>query len=71
MMIALDLFDIPPAPSGIGLVVAVVIFVIAFVGLLASALVMFLWLRKRSLRRTEMVQRVPLTQPQPNNPNQP
>jgi hypothetical protein len=67
----MTLMDVGPDPVGIGAVLAVVIFVIASVCLLALALVGLLWYRKRRLGTVEMVPRAPLEQPQPSNPNQP
>ena len=51
------LIDLAPDPvaTGIGIVAAVVLFVISAVVLLAGALVLFLWLRKRRMRQQEIV----------------
>ena len=49
------LFDIPPAPAGIGALVAVVFLVIGFILLLAAGLVVYLWYRKRGMRGLEMI----------------
>lgn len=48
MMLAV--IDVAPDPVGLGVVAAVFLFVIAFIVLLAAALVVFLWYRKRSAR---------------------
>ena len=66
-MVTPALLDLAPDPVSTGIVVAVILFVIALVLLLAGALVFFLWYRKRSRRNSEMIR--PNTQP--NNPNQP
>ena len=57
MIRAATLIDIAPDPvtTGVGIAVAVILFVIAAVVLFAGALVFFLWYRKRSLRNREMV----------------
>jgi Na+-transporting methylmalonyl-CoA/oxaloacetate decarboxylase gamma subunit len=47
--------DIAPDPAGMGVVLAVILFVCAVVIALAGALVLFLWCRKRSSRHTEMI----------------
>ena len=70
------LIDLAPDPvaTGVGIVVAIVLFVIASVILLAAALVLFLWIRKRRLRDREMVRpdASPRLDPlQANQPNQP
>ena len=49
------ILDEAPEPVAIGVAVAVVLFVIAVVMLLAGGLVLFLWYRKRSLRHREMI----------------
>ena len=49
------LFDIPPAPAGIGALVAVVFLVTGFILLIAAGLVVYLWYRKRSMRGIEMI----------------
>jgi len=55
-MSLLILFDVAPDPVRSGVALGVVLVVIAFVILLvgAAALVFFLWLRKRSMRRLEI-----------------
>ncbi len=70
-MIHIMLFDLAPdpTPGGIGAVLAVLLLVIGFIALLAAALVVFLWYRKRSLRGTEMFR--PELEAQPSHPNQP
>ena len=70
------LIDVAPDPvtTGVGIVVALVLFVIAAVILLAGALVLFLWVRKRRLREREMIRpdAAPRLDPvQANQPNQP
>lgn len=68
------LLDVPPDPATTGVVLAVVMFVIATVILLAGALVFFLWYRKRRLRRHEMIRPANSTRLDPvhaNQPNQP
>ena len=75
MMIPLSLIDVAPDPVGIGVVLAVVLLVVGFIVLLLAALVFFLWYRKRSLRKVEMIRpHVPLTVAEPaqaNSSNQP
>jgi hypothetical protein len=51
---ALLLIDAAPDPVSLGIVAVVVLLVIGFVLLLATALVVFLWYRKRSMRHLEM-----------------
>jgi hypothetical protein len=68
-MVHLRLLDIAPDPVGMGVVLAVILFVCAAVIVLAGALVLFLWYRKRSLRHTEMIR--PRSELQANSPNQP
>ena len=55
-MSLLILFDVAPDPVRSGVALGVVLVVIAFVLLLVgvAALVFFLWLRKRSMRRLEI-----------------
>jgi hypothetical protein len=66
------LMDVAPDPVTIGVGLAVVIFVIAAVVVLAGALVFFLWYRKRRLRHREMIRNSPHLDPlQANQPNQP
>jgi hypothetical protein len=48
------IIDIAPDPAGVGVVAAVILFVVGFVVLLAAALVVFLWYRKRSMRHREI-----------------
>jgi hypothetical protein len=47
--------DVAPGPVAIGVALAVIIFVIAVVILLAGGLVLFLWYRKRSHGNREMI----------------
>ena len=54
-MIMALLIDVAPDPVGIGVVLAVVIFVISAVVVLAGGLVLFLWYRKRTRRHQEMI----------------
>lgn len=70
------LLDAAPESVTIGILVAVILFVIGFVGLVLGGLVFFLWYRKRSQRGEEMI--FPEDLPaagaesiQPSNPNQP
>jgi hypothetical protein len=70
------LLDVAPDPGGVGSLAAVVLLVIAFIGLIAGGLVLFLWFRKRSMRGMIMVQHEPLPAPgggqaQLSNPSQP
>ena len=70
------LIDVAPDPvtTGAGIVVALVLFVIAAVIVLAGALGLFLWYRKRRLRHREMIRpdAAPHLDPvQVNQPNQP
>lgn len=48
------IIDIAPDPAGVGVVAMVILLVIGFVVLLAAALVVFLWYRKRSMRHLEI-----------------
>ena len=70
------LIDLAPDPvtTGAGIVIALVLFVIAAVIVLAGALGLFLWYRKRRLRHREMIRPdgSPRLDPvQVNQPNQP
>ena len=67
------LLDAAPEPVTIGIALSVILFVIAFVVLLAAGLVFFLWYRKRSLRGVEMIRHdmSPTARVQPSKPNQP
>jgi hypothetical protein len=47
---SLAFIDAAPDPVSLGIVAVVIVFVIGFVVLLAAALVVFLWYRKRSMR---------------------
>jgi hypothetical protein len=69
----LILIDIPPDPAGMGLLPAVVLLVLGLILLLAAALVVFLWYRKRSLRGVEIIRHdaLPTAPAQPSRPNQP
>jgi hypothetical protein len=63
-----------PVVTGAGIVVALVLFVIAAVFVLAGGLGLFLWYRKRRLRHREMIHPdgAPNFNPvQVNQPNQP
>jgi hypothetical protein len=72
-MAQLILVDVAPDPLSIGATLAVLLFVVGFIGLLFITLVVFLWYRKRSRRRLAMIR--PISQStsdvQPSNPNQP
>ena len=75
-MISMSLIDIRPDPSGMGVALSVILFVIGLVVLLVGAFGFFLWYRKRSMRTLEMLRPASLaTAPgeriQPSNPNQP
>ena len=70
------LLDAAPEPVTIGIALSVILFVIAFVVLLAAGLVFFLWYRKRSMRGVEIIRPEDLSitrggQIHPSNPNQP
>jgi hypothetical protein len=70
----IDVAPNPVGPAGSGILAVVILFVVTFVVLLAAALIVFLWLRKRGLRGSEMIR--PDTHPavkavQVNSPNQP
>ena len=67
---SLLLLDVAPDPVGIGIVAAVIIFVLALVAFLAVALVVFLWYRKRKMRESPWPESR-AAQSQPNNPNHP
>jgi len=72
-MIQLILLDIPPDPARVGVLPAVILLVLALIGLLAAGLVVFLWYRKRSLREVEMIRPATLSTAhgQPGKPTQP
>ena len=53
-MMTFGFLDVAPDPVGIGIVAIVVLLVVGFVGLLAAALVVLLWYRKRSRRHLEV-----------------
>jgi hypothetical protein len=53
-MASLLFVDVAPDPVGMGIVAVVILLVIGFVVLLAAALVIFLWYRKRSMRHLEI-----------------
>jgi hypothetical protein len=53
-MFSLALFDVGPGPAGLGIVAVVVLLVIGFIILMVAGLVVFLWLRKRSMRHLEI-----------------
>jgi flagellar basal body-associated protein FliL len=67
------LLDIAPEPAGTRALLSIVLLVIGFVLLLAAALVVVLWFRKRSMRGVEMIRpdALPAPHSQANNPNQP
>jgi hypothetical protein len=70
------LLDAAPQPVTVGIFIAVILFVVAFVVLLLVGLVCFLWYRKRSMRGLEItspesVSVASAEQPQPSNPNHP
>ena len=74
MMSIFVLIDAAPDPVSIGIVLAVLLFIIAAVILMAVGLILFLWYRKRSLRAQEMIRpddSRALHSIQLNNPNQP
>ena len=54
MTASLAFIDAAPDPVSLGIVAVVILFVIGFVVLMAAALVVFLWYRKRSMRHLEM-----------------
>ena len=71
-MIQLIFFDVAPDPVGTGVLIAIVMLVISVLIILsASALALFLWYRKRSLRTVEMIRpdTLPAEQAQPGGPN--
>ena len=73
MMSIFVLIDAAP-PVSIGIVLAVLLFVIAAVILMAVGLILILWYRKRSLRAQDMIRPDDfgaLHSIQLNNPNQP
>ena len=51
---SLGFIDAAPDPVSLGIVAVVILFVIGFVIMLAAALVIFLWYRKRSMRHLEI-----------------
>jgi len=59
---SLLLIDAAPDPVSLGIVAAVILSVIGLVVLLAAALVVFLWYRKRSMRLLEI--NLPVKDPQ-------
>ena len=66
------LFDVAPDPvsAEVGVPLAVLLLVSGSIALIAAALVVFLWYRKRSLRTTEMIRPEIESTAQPSNPNQ-
>jgi len=75
-MIPMSLIDIRPDPSGVGVALSAILFVIGLVVLLVGAFDFFLWYRKRRLRTLEMLRPesvaiAPGERIQPSNPNQP
>jgi hypothetical protein len=76
-MALLSLIDVAPnpvGPAGLGILAVVILFVVSFIVLLAAALVVFLWFRKRRLGGSEMTRPDihPTVSPvQLNSPNQP
>ncbi|PYS73741.1 MAG: hypothetical protein DMF73_05155 [Acidobacteria bacterium] len=74
MMSIFVLIDAGPDPVSIGIVLAVLLFVIASVILMAVGLILILWYRKGSLRAQDMIRPDDfgaLHSIQLNNPNQP
>jgi len=74
MMSIFVLIDAAPDPVSIGIVLAVLLFVIAAVILMAVGLILILWYRKGSLRAQDMIRPDDfgaLHSIQLNNPNQP
>ena len=74
MTAELILLDVAPDPVSIGVVLAVLFYILGLIGLLAVALVVFLWYRKRDMRTVEMSRPASLpsnADVQPSNPNQP
>lgn len=53
-MMGLGFMDAAPDPVGIGIVAAAILLVIGAIVVLAAALVIFLWFRKRSMRHLEI-----------------
>jgi hypothetical protein len=47
--------DVAPEPVAMGVALAIILFVIAVVIVLAGGLVLFLWYHKRSLRHREVI----------------
>jgi len=73
MMSIFVLIDAAP-PVSIGIVLAVLLFIIAAIILMAVGLILFLWYRKRSRRAQNMIRRddsATVNSNQLNNPNQP
>jgi hypothetical protein len=74
-MTQLILLDIAPDPAGVGPLLAAVLLVIGIIALLAAALVLFLWYRKRSMRGVVMLphEALPVARADhvQSNPNQP
>jgi hypothetical protein len=74
-MAQLILLDVAPDPVGIGALLAVVLLVMGLIVLLAVALVLFLWFRKRGMRSVVMAPHEALpvagSDHVPSNPNQP
>ena len=73
-MIQLIFLDVAPDPVGTGVLIAIVLLLISgLIILSASALAVFLWYRKRSLRTVAMIRpdALPPGPAQPINPNQP
>ena len=73
-MSVVAVIDAAPDPVGIGVMLAVLLFVIAAVILMAVGLILILWYRKRSLRAQDMIRADDfgaLHSIQLNNPNQP
>jgi hypothetical protein len=73
LILMIDVAPDPVQAAGIGIVLAVIVFVIVATLVIAGGLVFFLWYRKRSLRHREMIrsERSPVPSSQLNQPNQP